>query len=78
MTPHDAMSDRIPRLMVNTKPAHQVECVAFDPNGRVLASGSRDMNIEIWDVSSRHLLRTLRGHTGIVTALAFDSVGEMR
>ena len=69
--------DRVPRLVVNTKPAHQVECVAFDPSGHVLASGSWDMNIEIWDVQSQHLLRTLRGHAARVTAVAFDCTGEI-
>lgn len=77
MNPEIRAGDRVPRLAVNTKPAHQVECVAFDPSGRVLASGSWDMNIEIWDVQSQHLLRTLRGHAGRVTAVAFDRTGEV-
>ena len=37
----------------------------------LLASASKDNTVRIWDVSSGSLLRTLDGHTGWVTTVAF-------
>src|SRR2546430_12629168 len=39
------------------------EChVAFSPDGKTVASGSR-FTVKLWDVASRQELATLRGHT---------------
>ena len=50
--------------------------VAFDPQGRTLASGSRDKKVKLWDVPSGKLLRTIEGHWGGVHNVAFDPQGE--
>jgi WD40 repeat protein len=49
-----------------------VLCLAFDPSGRVLASGSIDTNVILWDVPAFRPRAVLRGHTGDVRALAFS------
>src|SRR5437879_4204605 len=36
-----------------------VGCVAFDPSGRIMASGGNDAKIKLWDASSGQHLRTL-------------------
>ena len=38
--------------------------LAFSPDGRTLAAGDKDGAIEIWDVATRKLLRTIPGHSG--------------
>lgn len=48
-----------------------VNSVAFSPDGTVLAAGSSDDTVRLWNVSTRRLLGTLR-HPDVVTALAWD------
>ncbi|KAI0313899.1 hypothetical protein OF83DRAFT_1064690 [Amylostereum chailletii] len=43
--------------------------------GELAASGGDDENVYLWDLESRTQLRTLRGHSSTVRALAFSSDG---
>src|SRR5262249_60666434 len=43
-----------------------VTCLAFTPGGRVLATGSRDHTVRLWDAATGPDLRRLRGHNGTV------------
>ena len=52
-----------------------VTCLAFDPTGRVLASGSADNTIILWDVPGFRPRAVLRGHTLPIRSIAFNSVG---
>lgn len=47
-----------------------VMCLQFDDN--ILATGSYDSTIKIWDIDSGACLRTLKGHTSGIRALQFD------
>ncbi|OBT68259.1 hypothetical protein VE03_02335 [Pseudogymnoascus sp. 23342-1-I1] len=47
-----------------------VMCLQFDDS--ILATGSYDTTIKIWDVETGKELRTLRGHTSGIRALQFD------
>uniref|UniRef100_UPI002AD327FD nSTAND1 domain-containing NTPase n=1 Tax=Frankia sp. Cas3 TaxID=3073926 RepID=UPI002AD327FD len=57
-----------------------VTSVAFSPDSHVLATGSNDRGVRLWDVSSPgqpHLIGVpLTGHTGIVTSVAFSPDGR--
>jgi len=50
--------------------------VAFSPNGLVLASGSDDNTIKLWDTASGTEIRTLKGHNGQVLSVAFSPDGR--
>ena len=50
--------------------------VVFSPDGSMLASAhSYSYRIKLWDVGTRQLLDTLKGHTGAVYSVAFSPDG---
>ena len=51
--------------------------LAFHPNGEMLASGSRDTVVCLWDVKDRKLQGQLTGSLDTVQALAFSSDGKI-
>ena len=50
--------------------------IAFSPDGLVLASGSYDKTVKLWDVTDRKVLATLRGHQDQVFRVAFSPDGR--
>src|SRR5262249_12511861 len=54
----------------------RVWSVAFSPDSRRLASGSRDRTIRIWDVADGRELLCLRGHAAGVRGVAFAPDGR--
>ncbi len=54
-----------------------VDAVAFSPDGRILASGSADRTVRLWNVAQRTPLgEPLTGHTGTVFSVAFSPDGR--
>jgi small GTP-binding protein len=50
--------------------------VAFESAGQILASGSGDNTVKLWEVASGKLLRTLEGHKKFVNSVMFDPTGQ--
>lgn len=50
--------------------------VAFHPLFSVVASGSEDASVKVWDWETGDFERTLKGHTKAVQDVDFDSKGN--
>ncbi len=50
--------------------------VCVSPDGRSIVSGSFDKTLKVWDVSSGACVRTLQGHTHVVTTVCMSPDGR--
>ncbi len=48
----------------------------YQGDGGILASGSHDQTIRLWDINTGQTLRTLQGHTSWVWSVVFADVGQ--
>src|SRR5207253_5574532 len=51
--------------------------VAFSPDGKVLATGSFDNTVKLWDFATGKELQTLKGHTSSIYGVAFSPDGSL-
>lgn len=61
-------------------PLHGVSSItslAYDPSGLMLATGSVDKTVIIWDVINKKQLKLLSGHTGPVDSIAYSPDGSL-
>jgi WD40 repeat protein len=53
-----------------------IESAAFSADGRVLATGSSDSSLQLWDVETGRLWNTYNGHLNRIEAVAFSRNGR--
>ncbi|HLP89637.1 MAG TPA: caspase family protein [Nostocaceae cyanobacterium] len=59
-----------------TDHADIIKSVAISPDGKMIASGSLDHTIKLWDLDTGKLLKTITQHSGAVTCVAFSQNGQ--
>ncbi len=57
---------------------HKVTCLAFSPDGKILASGggTTDHKVILWNITTTEVITTLTGHTEAVRCVAFSPDGN--
>jgi WD40 repeat protein len=70
----DLLTRKIERLAL--KQTDFLLSLEFHPVDHWIALGTRDGLIHLWQPAGNKILRTLRGHRGEVTSVAFDNRGE--
>jgi WD40 repeat protein len=53
-----------------------ITAVAFSPDGKTVASGSRDRTVRVWDAATGEERQKLEGHNDFVWAVAFSLDGK--
>ncbi|WAQ96702.1 TBL3-like protein [Mya arenaria] len=48
-----------------------VVCMGFDSTSTLLATGGADSTVKLWDIHKQYCTHNLKGHQGIVSAVAF-------
>jgi WD40 repeat protein len=56
---------------------HTITCLAFSRDGALLASGSKDGTVRLWDARTREPLAVLDGHRDMVVTVAFSPDGKL-
>ncbi len=64
-------------LIGHSKMFAGVRSVAISPDGKIIASGSEDYTIKLWNLETKREIRTLSGHSHFVRAVAFSPDGDM-
>ena len=72
----ELVSDWDPCLQTLEGHSGTVLTVVISPDGKLLASGSDDCTIRIWDTTSGQCIRILEGHIGDVLLVVFSSDGK--
>jgi len=64
--------------LIQTLTGHSgsVQCIAFSPDGKQIASGSYDRTIKLWDAATGDLQKTLEGHLDLVRCIVFSPDGK--
>jgi WD40 repeat protein len=62
----------VPQISTPAGHTDKVTSIAFSPDGEMLASGSDDKTIKLWDLQTGQEIVTLYGHSSYVESVAFS------
>ncbi|KAL6080659.1 Lissencephaly-1 [Balamuthia mandrillaris] len=68
---------RPPEKFTLTGHRNNINAIRFHPVFSLMASGSEDATIKVWDYETGEFERTLKGHTLAVQDIAFDHTGKL-
>ena len=68
------MEDYSKELVITNN--YDVRPVAYSPDGKYIASGSRDESVRVWDAKSGACVATLKGHSNSVNSVAYSPDGQ--
>ncbi|MBK7446261.1 MAG: PD40 domain-containing protein [Ignavibacteria bacterium] len=54
-----------------------MHCISFSPDGKYIASGDWDYEIKLWEAQTGKIVRTLKGHTGLIWQVSFSPNGNL-
>ena len=77
LAPIFAQNEQKPRLVVQTGHTYEAISVAFSPDGKVIASGSKDGTIKLWNAETRHQLKSLAALAGDANNITFSPDGKV-
>ena len=63
-------------LVVQTGHSGRVNSIAYSPDGKMIASGSSDKTIKLWNSETLREIRTLTGHADSVNSVLFSPDGK--
>ncbi len=73
---HEGKRDRPEPVLRLKVDAGQPRCAVFSPTGDLIASGSNDSTVQVWNAQTGERIHTLRGHGFPVTDVAFHPDGR--
>src|SRR6185312_7872808 len=66
-----------PKVRTINEHTSSVMGLSYSPDGKTLASSSRDKTIKLWDAQTDQLQRTITGHTEEVCCVAYSPKGDL-
>jgi WD40 repeat protein len=72
----DSQTSNKTELLTKTDEGIRFNIPALSPNGKIIACGSWDKTIKIWNVETGELIKSLAGHSEQVLSVAFSPDGK--
>ena len=54
----------------------EITSVSFSPDGKIIASGSKNNIVNLWNLEGDKLVKPLKDHTGVITSISFSPDGN--